>query len=156
MRAVPRNALASVLLLAFCIAYGLQATTIDLFPGQESEAFSPRTLPYVLTIVGVLLTLAELIKSFYRPEAGDAPWKGFDWPRALLFLLSMLAYGALFVPLGFILATALFLGAGIAILGERRIVTLAVLPIAFSAGFWFLATQLLGLYLAPGIWFAEQ
>lgn len=148
---VSRSAVAALILLAFCSAYGLLATTIELFPGQESEAFSPRTLPVGLAIAGVLLTLAELIKSLRRPDVGAAPWSGFDWLRAAPLLAAMIAYGALFEPLGFVPATALFLAAGIAILGERRPIFVLILPVVFAVGFWFLISRLLGLYLAPGI-----
>ena len=147
---VTRNAIAAFVLLVFCSAYGLVATTIDLFPGQESEAFSPRTLPISLAIAGVLLTLVEMLKSLRRQDSGDVPWKGFDWLRASLLFATMIGYGALFEPLGFLPATVLFLTAGIAILGERRPIVLLVLPLAFASGFWLLITRLLGLYLAPG------
>lgn len=151
---VTRNAIGALVLLSFCIGYGLATATIDLFPGQESEAFSPRTLPITLAVAGIVLTLLELLKALRQPADGDAPWAGFDWRRGCLLFLAMFGYGVLFEPLGFLPATALFLATGITVLGERRLLVVIVLPVAFSIGFWLLITRLLGLYLAPGSLFS--
>ena len=67
----------------------------------------------------------------------------------------MLGYGLLMNPLGFVLATTVFLLAGFVILGERRRVVLLFLPIAFSVFFYLLMTEGLGLYLAPGAWMVD-
>jgi putative tricarboxylic transport membrane protein len=63
----------------------------------------------------------------------------------------MLLYGWLFTPLGFVIATTLFLAAGFLILGERRILVLSVLPPLFTVLFWAVMSRGLGLYLAPGL-----
>ena len=54
------------------------------------------------------------------------------------------------MPLGFVLATAVFLCTGFFVLGERRVLLLLLLPVVFTLAFWLVMTRLLGLYLAPG------
>lgn len=149
---VNRDSVAAFVLLAAFLAYGYQATLIELFPGQETEVFSPRTLPYLLATGGVLLCLTQLARTLRLPRAGKSDTTtGFDWGRGALLCLCMLAYGWIFTPLGFLVATTLFLMAGFLVLGERRVVVLALLPAAFSLAFWAVMTRGLGLYLAPGL-----
>ena len=43
--------------LAFCLAYGVLAYQIELFPGSEAEAFTARTLPVGLAVAGCFVSL---------------------------------------------------------------------------------------------------
>jgi len=149
-----RDTIGALLLFAFCAAYGLEATRIDLFPGQESEPFRPNTLPYTLAIAGMALTFLQLMRSMRVDAAAATGWRAFDWRRTAGLCACMLAYGFLLSRLGFVPATALFLAAGFALLGERRWPVLVLLPVGFSFLFWLMATGLLGLYLPPGSWLA--
>ena len=62
----------------------------------------------------------------------------------------MVFYGFTIRYLGFLISTTIFLVGGFAVLGERRIKVLlgASIPVVFI--FWYLLTQLMGIYLAPG------
>ncbi|UCH75012.1 MAG: tripartite tricarboxylate transporter TctB family protein [Rhodospirillales bacterium] len=145
-----RDVAAALGFLAFSIAYGWQATGIDLFPGQEYEPFTPQTFPLALAVAGGVLALLQLVKSLRaQPEAGDS-WARYDWTRVGLLLVTMVVYGATFTWLGFIVATTLFLVAGYLILGERRPLVIGAASVGVSVGFWAIMTRLLGLYLAPG------
>lgn len=144
--------IAPIVLFVLFAAYGYQATLIDVFPGQELEPFKPRTMPLALAVAGMLLCVVQLLQGLRAPAADIHEQLHYDWPRAGMLVAAMVAYGALFTPLGFIAATSLFLAAGFAILGERRLLLLAVLPLVFTLLFWALMTQALGLYLAPGSW----
>lgn len=146
-----RDAAAAFVLLAAFLAYGYGVTLIELFPGQETEVFSPRTMPWALAVGGVVLCLLQVFRCLRRNGPERTGFGDFDWSRAALLCANMIGYGLLFEPLGFLLATALFLGAGFLVLGERRIGLLTVLPLAFSGLFWLIMTRMLGLYLAPGI-----
>jgi putative tricarboxylic transport membrane protein len=146
-----RDAVAALVLLAVFLGFGYEATLIELFPGQETEVFSPRTMPLALAVGGTLMCLARLVQCLRHAEPGQVALGGFDWFRASLLCVTMIGYGLLFEPLGFLLATAVFLGAGFLVLGERRIVMLILLPLVFAALFWLVMTRMLGLYLAPGI-----
>lgn len=145
-----RDAGAALGFLAFSIAYGWYATGIEMFPGQEYEPFTPQTFPLALAATGAVLGLAQLAKSLREPPEAGGSWAGYDWPRVGLLLLSMVAYGASFTWLGFLVSTMLFLAAGYLILGERRPIVLGSASVLVTVGFWLIMTRLLGIYLAPG------
>ena len=146
-----RDAMAALVLLAGFLAMALGVTSIELFPGQETEVFSPRTMPAALAIGGSLLCLARMLQCLRHPEADAHVLDGFDWVRAAFLCVAMIGYGLVFEPLGFLLSTTAFLGTGFVILGERRVLVFTILPLAFSFVFWLIMTRLLGMYLAPGI-----
>ena len=141
-------------LIVLFAAYGLEALTIPLFPGQENEPFKPRTMPVALALVGLLLAGIRAVQLLSATGQRDAGFlRGLNWQSVIRLVLVMLAYGFLMVPLGFVIATTLFLAAGFLILGERRRSVLLFLPLAFSVFFFLLMTEGLGLYLAPGsVW----
>ena len=148
---INRDAVAAFVLLAGFLAMGLGVTFIELFPGQETEVFSPRTMPAALAIGGAILCMLRLLQCLRHPEQEIVRLGGFDWTRTALLCVAMIGYGLLFEPLGFLLATTAFLSAGFFVLGERRVLVLSLLPLAFTLVFWLVMTRLLGLYLAPGV-----
>lgn len=147
-----KDSIAAILLFVVFAAYGQQAIHIDVFPGQELEPFKPRTMPVTLAVAGMLLCAVRLLQTLTSEATDTTVWAGYDWSRGAALCLVMLAYGYLFTPLGFMLATTLFLATGFLVLGERRMIALLALPLGFSVLFWAVMTQLLGLYLAPGNW----
>ena len=150
---VKGNIAASLLLFVLFVAYGLGAMTIPMFPGQELEPFKPRTMPVLLALTGVALCIIRIVQLLRAPEAEWQPGvDGFRWKQAGLLCVAMLAYGFAINPLGFVLATRLFLATGFFVLGERRVPLLLGLSTTFSLIFYLLMTRALGLYLAPGPW----
>lgn len=145
-----RDLAAALGFVAFSIAYGWQATGIDIFPGQEYEPFTPQTFPLALSVIGAILGLGQTVKSLRAPETSAESWRRYDWLRVGLLLLTMVAYGATFTWLGFLVSTMLFLGAGYLILGERRPIVIGSASILVTVGFWLIMTKTLGIYLAPG------
>jgi putative tricarboxylic transport membrane protein len=147
-----RDALATLFLFVLFATYGFLALQIDVFPGQETEPFKPRTLPFALAICGMCLSVIRCLQALRQPADAQRAWRSYDWRRAGLLCVNMIVYGFLFTRMGFLIATALFLAMGFVVLGERRFVVLCTLPAIFAGVFWLLATKLLGLYLAPGTW----
>ena len=145
--------IATIVLFVVFAAYGLEALTIPLFPGQENEPFKPRTMPIALAIAGLLLTGIRTLQLSGATD-GDKDEKigSLNWRPVILLCLVMVGYGFLLTPLGFIIATILFLLAGFLILGERRRSVLLFLPATFSVVFFLLMTEGLGLYLSSGTW----
>ena len=135
-----------VLLLVFSVAYGFLTFEIPLLPFQAQAAFTARTMPEALSVLGIILSLAMIIKpsSDARPDVA-----GFLWGRGAIICLVMVIYGLSVRPGGFLISTSLFLMAGILILGERRwwLVLLASIPVVVF--FWVLMTQLLGVFIEP-------
>lgn len=144
-----KTRLGGLLFLALSIGYGYSAQSIALFPGEELEPFSARTLPYTLAVLGGLCSLFLVL--FGKDElVEDSGNSELDIKLAASLLLTMVGYGLALEWLGFLLATILFLIIGFWLLGERRIKMLLGVSVPFTVGFWALLTQALDIYLAPG------
>ncbi len=148
-----KDRIGALFFLALSVAYGFYATEIRLYPGDELEPMTARTLPFVLAILGVALSIVLLIVGKHDDTSSQVQilhWK----PVISLLLLSML-YGFTLNWLGFIIATSLFLIGGFWILGERRIKILFMASIPFVVFFWYCLTQLLDIYLTPARLFSK-
>ena len=147
-----KDRIGGVLLLIFCITYGLLSQNITLLPIQARAAFTARTMPEVLSVLGIGLSMLVLI----FPGSHDRPQlRGFNWLTAALFLALMSAYGMTVRPLGFILSTSLFLMAGFALLGERSPLRLFLVAVPLVVAFWVLMTQGLDVFIEPLPWFLK-
>jgi putative tricarboxylic transport membrane protein len=135
------------ILLAFCCAYGVLALDIPTTTTQMGSAFSARTMPFALAIVGISLSLCLIFLPGKTQVTNQAP---VYWFKGAAFIVLMSAYGFVIRPFGFLVATIAFLTLGFWLLGERRIITLIVLPAIVATLFWFLLSELLGVYIAPG------
>ena len=135
-----------------CLCYGYQTTLIPLFPGDEYEPFTARTLPTLLTFIGIGLSLILLVtgQPDKKLKCETAP---LNWKLLIGFLVLMALYGVGLTYLGFVLATSLFLLAGFYLLGERRKSILFGASFPFVIAFFLLLTQGLDIYLEPGLIF---
>ncbi len=144
-----RERIGALFFLVLSISYGYFASEIRLHPGDEYEAMTARTLPYVLSGLGVALSFALLLGGKHEaPPAGTL--SRLDWKPVLILLGLTLLYGLTIDWLGFLLATTLFLIAGFRTLGEKRLKILLGVAVPFVFIFWFGLTQMLDIYLAPG------
>lgn len=142
-----RDRLGALLLLAFSIFYGVRIFHIPLLPFQADQAFTARTLPEALAVLGIVLSLILLFK---RGGSGAGPdLTGFRWGQAGLLCGLMVIYGLTVRPGGFLIATSLFLIGSFLVLGERRIVLILGASVPLVVAFWALMTQVLGVYIAP-------
>ncbi|MEM6460557.1 MAG: tripartite tricarboxylate transporter TctB family protein [Pseudomonadota bacterium] len=147
-----KDRIGGALLLIFCIVYGLLSQNITLLPIQAKAAFTARTMPEVLMVLGIGLSLLVLI----FPGSNEAPQlRGYKWATAAYFLILMSAYGLTIRPLGFLLSTSLFLIAGFAMLGERSPLKLLAVSLPIVVGFWVLMTQGLDVFIEPLPWFLK-
>lgn len=139
--------------LILSIVYGWLALDIPLTFVGEDEVFTARTLPYALSIVGIIISSLILIlpsaTSEKKAKVTEA-FRGHDWSPVIQLAVLMIFYGLTIKWLGFIISTCLFLIGGYWILGERRIKVLLAASIPVVIVFWFLMTKILGVYLAPG------
>ncbi len=147
-----RDRIGALIFLVVTLIYGYQITNIALFPGDEFEPFTARTLPYLLTIAGVVLSLLLLITGKNDEQSGATV--GFNWKLLISFLVLMAAYGVGLTWLGFVLSTSLFLLGGFLLLGERRKSILFGASFPFVTAFWLLLTQGLDIYLESGYIFS--
>ncbi|WP_419909338.1 tripartite tricarboxylate transporter TctB family protein [Hoeflea sp.] len=147
-----KDRIGGVLLLAFCITYGILSQNITLLPIQAKAAFTARTMPEVLMVLGIGLSLLVVL----FPGAHERPqFAGFNWGKAILFLVLMSVYGLTIRPWGFLISTSLFLMIGFALLGERSIFKLLVVAVPLVVCFWLLMTQGLDVFIEPLPWFLK-
>ncbi|EPJ46458.1 MAG: putative tricarboxylic transport TctB [Osedax symbiont Rs1] len=145
---IAKDRIGGLIFLALSIGYGFSITLIPMYPGDEYEVFTAKTLPAALALIGSVLSLALLILS--RGETKKT-LPDLDWAIAVKLMALMSAYGVILETLGFLVATTLFLLAGYWILGERRKILLFCCSLPLVLCFWFGLTQLLDIYLAPGV-----
>jgi putative tricarboxylic transport membrane protein len=140
------NRIGAFLLLIFCVAYGVLTFRITLLPFQAKAAFTARTMPEALAVLGVALSLLLLLKpgSDAKPEVS-----GFLWKRAAMVCVLMVLYSLTIRAGGFLISTSLFLSGGFIILGERRPLLIVLSAVPIVVAFWFLISQFLGVYVAP-------
>ncbi|GIC78817.1 tripartite tricarboxylate transporter TctB family protein [Moritella sp. F3] len=152
-----RDRVSGLIFLLVCLIYGYQATQIQLFPGDEYEAFTARTLPYLLTASGIIMSLLLIVMSptniCSTSTCENTNESSLDWRLLGAFVALMTAYGVGLTWLGFVLATSLFLLVGFWLLGERRKAVLFGASFPFVTVFWLLLTKVLDIYLEPGYLF---
>ncbi|OLQ94045.1 hypothetical protein BIY21_09890 [Vibrio ponticus] len=146
-----RDRVGALIFLAVCLCYGYQTSQIPLFPGDEYEPFTARTLPTILTYLGVALALMLLVMA--KGDEEQIEVGSFNWKLLAGFLILMAFYGLGLTYVGFVIATSAFLLAGFYILGERRKSVLFGASIPFVVAFYLLLTQGLDIYLEPGLLF---
>jgi len=143
--------ISAMIFLIVCLSYGYQSSLIPFFPGDEYEPFTARTLPTILTVVGIILSLLLLVSTSSDKEKTDITQ--FHWRLLGSFLLLMALYGVGLTYLGFVLATGFFLMIGFYLLGERNKKILFGASFPFVILFYLMLTQGLDIYLEPGIIF---
>ena len=143
-----KERIGALFFLVVSITYGYLATEIKLYPGDELDPMTAQTLPFVLSGMGIVLSLVLLISGDHKAiQAGGAR---LNWKPVIALMLLTLFYGLSLDWLGFLIATTVFLIAGFRILGEKRIKVLLLVAVPFVFVFWFGLTQMLDIYLAPG------
>ena len=151
-----KDKMGALVILVLSIVYGTMAFNIPEAPGIEDSGVTPSSLPIALSATGIIAALLILILPTDRHVSGEevsftAAFKGLDWRCAALLFLLMTGYGLTLKPLGFLISTMLFLSGGFWAMGERRIKLMLLVSIGVTVGFWFVLTQLLRIYLEPGV-----
>ncbi len=145
-----KRRIGGLLLLAFCVTYGLLSQQIPLLPIQARSAFNAKTMPEVLSVLGIALSLAIV----FLPAPGEyLELKGKAWGMTIAFLVLMSFYGLTIRPLGFVLSSSILLGVGYWILGERKWWLLLITSVPVATAFWALMSLGLGVFIEPLPWF---
>ncbi|WP_339859106.1 tripartite tricarboxylate transporter TctB family protein [Thalassospira alkalitolerans] len=151
---INRDKFGAMLFLCLALIYGFYVDDIPLLFGDEDAPFNARTLPNALAWILGVVSFLQLVLPTNR-EAGSLlyAFSGMKWKPVLMLGALMIFYGLTIRYFGFLISTTIFLIGGFAVLGERRIKVLvgAAVPVVFV--FWFLLSQLMGIYLAPGDFF---
>ncbi len=151
---ITKDHIGGLIFLLLSATYGYYAGQIPLLPGDDFAPFNAQTLPNALTLIGLVLSVGLLVTAS-RDKADALKLSGYDFSLVAKLLALVVIFGLALDWLGFFVATVLFLLGGYWLLGERRIKTLLLASLPFAAGIWFILTQLLDIYLAPGRFFAQ-
>lgn len=145
----------SVGLFFLCLscAYLYFGHEIPLDFWSEGEVFNARSMPYLIGIAGILVSIALIFtRSSATSLGGTDQWhelKQLNWTPTIAFAFVIGLYALLLEYLGFIVCSTLLLFCCSAILGERRWLTMIILSISVVCAFSLLINWL-GIYLAPG------
>lgn len=140
-----------LLFLVLSILYGFGALAIPTLPIDEFEAMNARSLPFALSGIGILLSLVLIFRRPVLVADGDleAHRRG-EWGTVIALIAAAIGYAVLLDWFGFVISTAVFLAAGLVILGERRRHVVVLLPMILVGLLWLLLVFVLDVYLAPG------
>jgi len=143
----------ALIFLSASLIYGFAAFNYQLLPFERNMAFLPNTLPKGLSILGSLISLFILLAPA-RQLADDAGISGtqvreFELLRTIGLIIAMVLYALLLRPVGFLLATSLFIIGSSVLLGERRWHILVPVALLAAGLVWYLVHQTLGIFLRP-------
>lgn len=150
---INRDSLGALIFLVFFTGYAIFAWQIPVLPFEELDAVNSSSIPKVYACFGILFSLLGVFSPLLKGVSKEAILSGLSWRSAgqtLVLLVLMWVYTSALEPLGFILSTMLFLASGFLIMGERRWRTVLLASVPVTLVFWFIMTQLLGIYLVPG------
>ncbi len=150
-----KDRVGAVFFLLLSVLYGYYGGEIRLYPGDEFEPMTARTLPFVLSVLGIGLSLFLFISGDRKNKIVLEDLQEQEWKSVALLIVLTILYGLALDWLGFLVSTILFLIGGFRVLGEKRWRVLLQIAVPFVFIFWFGLTQLLDIYLAPGRLFAS-
>jgi len=153
---VNREKMGALFILALSIAYGIYAFKIPLIFLSRGETLNARTMPYALSVAGIVLSLLIIVlPSFEKDKAITVreALSGLDWRRTAWLTGLMIIYSLSMPWVGFVIASIGFMAGGVMLLGERNIKVIMIASIPLVILLWFLLTKVLGMYVAPGEFF---
>ncbi|MBE9553838.1 MAG: tripartite tricarboxylate transporter TctB family protein [Proteobacteria bacterium] len=151
----------AVIFLAVALVYGYSAYTYPLLPFELNMTFLPNTMPMALSGLGILLSLIIILAPRKPADVDGVALGDFDISKlreyktgqALGLIAAMVIYALALRPIGFLVATTLFLVGTGWILGERKLLLMTVCALVGTGSIWFLVQEALGIFLRPLPWF---
>jgi putative tricarboxylic transport membrane protein len=144
---------------AVLLALGVTALVATFAISERGGGLSvsgPRFVPLIVSIGLIGLSIALLVRTTIAPDeqlARDAAAEeaATHWATPGLLLALLAAYVLLLEPLGYVLATVLFLPAGARVLGSTRPVRDVAVGALLGFGLYWAFTQELGVALPAGV-----
>ncbi|MEE8140316.1 MAG: tripartite tricarboxylate transporter TctB family protein [Alphaproteobacteria bacterium] len=151
----------AVVFLAIALVYGYASYTYPLLPFERNMVFLPSTMPLVLSGLGILFSLIIILTSRKTEDDDGEALGDFDISRlrdhktgqALGLIAAMVVYALALRPIGFVVATTLFLFGTGWILGERKLHIMILSALVGAGCIWYLVQETLGIFLRPLPWF---
>ncbi len=135
------NRVFAVLLLI--LAVGIFAATLGFPPPGQAD--DPGTATFPRMLAGALGVLAVL--QILRPGEMEALPRGGGAIRVVGVVALLFVYSIVLEPLGFMLATMLFLAAALVLAGARNPLSLTLIPVGVSVALFYVFNQLLSVSL---------
>jgi len=147
----------ALIFMVISIVYGYSAYTFKLLPFELNMPFLPNTMPLAISVLGIIISLVILISRSDNDDDNDEGMsiknlKHYKIGQAGAILVAMVIYALMLHSVGFILSTILFLFVSSWILGERKIITMAMTSVLGTVPIWYLVQEVLGIYLKPLPW----
>ena len=102
--------------------------------------------------IAILILASILVISGFVKGSKDSPlWEKGGWIKPILAYAIAVVYSFLIMPLGFIVATALFIAAWQVVVEREKLLKTVVLTVGGSAVMWALFEKLLRVPLPNGI-----
>ena len=149
----------SAVFIALGVFVILEARTIK--SGLFTDPIGPRAFFYfcaIVFIIGGLMNIAQRVAA-WRTASGhmipaegveDEPGHPSSFRRAMLLALVSLLYIVTFRPLGYLIATPLYIFASLWLLEQRNWRLTVSVAIIFTATFYLIFAKLLGVWLPVG------
>jgi putative tricarboxylic transport membrane protein len=108
-------------------------------PHLKSQALSAAFFPNFLFGILVLCGCGLIYQVWRRPEKAHFP--KFHWDKLMPLFVLLLAYAFILEYLGFIVTTLGFMVGAMFMLGERKPLLLAAVPVVSTLGIYFLFSK---------------
>lgn len=144
-----RERLTPIIPAAFALIVAVAAFVVTFGFPPPAEANDPGTAALPRLVAAGLAALAVL--QLARPGSGESLPAGGNAMRVLGVLALLFVYSMILEPLGFILATVLFLFATLLLAEVRKPLPLTLIPIGVSAVIFYLFYELLRVTLPTGL-----
>lgn len=147
-----RAAAAVIVAGSAVILYEAIGIALDGGFGPQQSGFFPIIVGIGLVVFGLgfLATTTVWPDAVMLEHAGEEH-RAIHWVTLWLSIAGVVAYAFLIAPLGYILATALFIIALTWVAGSRRWILNVAVAILFPIAVYFLFTELLGVRLPAGL-----
>jgi len=138
------------------IGIAVLAATPAIRSPEGYAATGPRFAPLLVGSLLVVLSALYLARTLVRPDAALAEHAARErerthWPAPALVLAGLLAYVSLLEPLGYVVATTLFVPGVARVLGSRRTVRDLAVGLGLGVTIFVAFTQFLGVALPAGL-----
>jgi putative tricarboxylic transport membrane protein len=145
----------AVVLLAVGVAALLGTFAISERTGGLSVS-GPRFVPLLVSIALIGLSIAFIVRTTIAPDEELARLAAAEeaatfWPTPLIVFGMLVVYVALLEPLGYIVATVLFVPAAAKVLGSESPIRDVIVAAVLGFGLYYAFTQYLGVSLPSGL-----
>lgn len=142
---IPRDAIAGIGVLLFCLATWLVTLTFKEAPPALAQNVQPASFPRLVLAVMAVLAVVIVVKSFRLPDKRGKPIPYMVWPSAGV----MIGFVIIFDLLG-ILPAMMLLCFGLPLLwGERRLLFIIPYAILFPLAVYWLFAIALSVHFEP-------